>query len=729
MNRQANLDLSQPSLKHLQLELARIDILIRREVRRWRLANQAPADSFRGFYVSHEDAEALLNRAFATSWGQTATLPPAEAEMFEQARREAERRSRVFAEAARREGHLLRLAHLAQVFELDQFELDTLLICLAPTLDLRYEQLYGYLQDHVARRRPTVNLVMNLLGPPGPDRLPLMAHFSPEARLFKHQILKYVAEPGQPDPPLLSQTLALDQTIVAWLWGEYQPRPELGPQAAWLQPQPGLVDALLPETIRQNLADIQHQPVIVFHGPDRGGQEAAAKFIAAERKRSLLLIDLSAVVSEQFSPLPALRLALRDARLTGAIPGLFGWDACLDSQDKKTPSYLLAELSGYPDIVIVAGQEKWQSGGLEQDRLFSWQAFDIPDYNQRRTLWGYFLQAHGKGVGKTGEAKFNLPDTTQLADQFYLTTDQIRDAVATARDMAGQLEDPITLDHLYAAARSHSSARLANLAQKITPRYDWDDIILPDDQLKLLREIVNAVQSRSKVLEAWQVGKKLASSKGITMLFGGPPGTGKTMAAEVMAHNLGLDLYKIDLSTVVSKYIGETEKNLERIFKDAESSNAILFFDEADALFGKRSEVRDAHDRFANIEISYLLQRMESYEGVTILATNLRANLDEAFTRRLHYVVDFPLPDEADRYRIWQSLFPQTVPRYPDLDFKLMARRFKLTGGNIRNIIINAAYLAAADGDQVTMAHLLHSTTRELQKMGRIISEADIKLE
>jgi SpoVK/Ycf46/Vps4 family AAA+-type ATPase len=237
----------------------------------------------------------------------------------------------------------------------------------------------------------------------------------------------------------------------------------------------------------------------------------------------------------------------------------------------------------------------------------------------------------------------------------------------------------------------------------------------------MLSEIIMTVRQRPQVLEGWGVGQKLVSSRGVTVLFAGPPGTGKTMAAEIIAGELGLDLYKIDLSSIISKYIGETEKNLERIFSEASSSNAILFFDEADALFGKRSEVRDSHDRYANIEISYLLQRMEAYDGITILATNLRANLDEAFTRRLQFSVDFPFPEEEDRLRIWQALFPSGVPRAADIDFALLARRFKLAGGNIRNILVSAAYLAAADGGQVTMSHLLHGARRELQKMGKLL--------
>jgi SpoVK/Ycf46/Vps4 family AAA+-type ATPase len=335
-------------------------------------------------------------------------------------------------------------------------------------------------------------------------------------------------------------------------------------------------------------------------------------------------------------------------------------------------------------------------------------------------LWQYFLQQI---------AQVDSIDISGLAGQFSLTTSQIRDVVVSARDRALQQDTPLSEADLFMAARDHSNPRLAVLANKITPRYDWDDIILPTDQLAILQEIVATVRGRPLVLEQWGVGEKLASSKGITVLFAGPPGTGKTMAAEIIARELNLDLYKIDLSTIISKYIGETEKNLERIFQEAQSSNAILFFDEADAIFGKRSEVKDAHDRYANIEVSYLLQRMEAYDGVTILATNLRGNLDEAFTRRLHFSVDFPFPEPPERLQIWSTLFPPNVPCDSDLDFELLSRRFKLAGGSIRNIIVSAAYLAAADGGKVTMEHLLHGTRRELQKMGRLLNENNLSMD
>jgi SpoVK/Ycf46/Vps4 family AAA+-type ATPase len=283
----------------------------------------------------------------------------------------------------------------------------------------------------------------------------------------------------------------------------------------------------------------------------------------------------------------------------------------------------------------------------------------------------------------------------------------------------------VTLADLNAACRLQSSPKLAALAKKIEPHYAWADIVLPTDRLAQLREICDQVRFRARVHEDWGFGRKLALGKGLAVLFAGPSGTGKTMAAEIIAGELGLDLYKIDLALVVSKYIGETEKNLARIFAEAEASNAILFFDEADALFGKRGEVGDAHDRYANLEVAYLLQRIEEYEGITILATNLRKNMDDAFVRRMQFIVEFPFPSERDRLRIWEQVWPASLPRDPALDLAFMARRCEIAGGNIRNVALAAAFLAAADGGVVTNQHLARATRREYQKMGKVVGEGE----
>jgi ATP-dependent 26S proteasome regulatory subunit len=742
-------------LQHLQAELARIDIMIRREVRRWQQAGQDIADGFRGLHVSQAEVSMLLQQPLGASWGQIAALEPKESRAFDKAQTQVEQQVRSLADVAGRRDQPLRLERLAAAFGLDRFDLDTLLICLAPTLDLRYERLYAFLQDDVTRKRPRINLVLNLLGGlETAGRLPLLLRFADEAPLFKYRILERVPESGANHAPLLSQVLSVDPAIVAWLLGGYQPHADLGPLVRLSLPQDDRADVLLAggamrsNALLQSMADGDGggRPVVVFYGSDRTSQRAGGRLLAAQAGRPLLTVDLATATAAGVPQLHALRLALRDARLTGAIPFLTGWDACLSppgglpspsmgqgpgSSQAETPATgpvegsspppdLLAELCTFPDLVFIAGRTVWQAAGIDRDRTLLWLEFPTPAYPQRHALWLHFLAR---------ETALEAPEDlgiTELAGQFALTSGQIRDAVSSARDRAIQRGDALQSYDLLAAARAHSNPRLGILARKIEPRYTWGDIVLPDDQVALLHEIVDTVRRRPLVLDEWGVGRKLASSPGVTMLFSGDPGTGKTMAAEVMASELGLDLYKIDLSGVVSKYIGETEKNLERIFGEAQSSNAILFFDEADAIFGKRSEVKDAHDRYANIEISYLLQRMEAYEGVTMLATNLRANLDEAFTRRLQFAVDFPFPDEEYRLRIWRTLFPPDVPREPDLDFELLARRFKLAGGNIRNILVSAAYLAAADGGRLSMKHLLHGTRRELQKMGRLLNEQDL---
>jgi SpoVK/Ycf46/Vps4 family AAA+-type ATPase len=316
-----------------------------------------------------------------------------------------------------------------------------------------------------------------------------------------------------------------------------------------------------------------------------------------------------------------------------------------------------------------------------------------------------------------------------VAATFRLTAGQIRDAAATAGNLAAARAPAaprITEPDLRAGCRLQSNRGLAALAAQITPRYGWDDIVLPPGQLAQLREVHDQVRYRALVYETWGFDRKLALGKGLAVLFAGPPGTGKTMAADVLAHTLELDLYKVDLSAVVSKYVGETEKNLARIFAAGRTSNAILFFDEADALFGKRTQVRDAHDRYANVEVSYLLQQMEEYDGVIILATNLRKNVDEAFARRLAATMDFPVPGTAERRRIWAQVWPPETPRDPDLDLDLLAAQVEVTGGAIRNIAVAAAFLAAADGGVVTMPHLLHATRREYQKMGTVLTAAKL---
>jgi hypothetical protein len=708
------------SLQHLQAQLARIDILIQHELRRWQIAGQDPNDAYRGLYVSDKQADALMARAFTTHWGDSVMLDLTEDEAFNTARLSADEQVHELEKAAHDQHQKLLLEHISTAFNLDRFDQDAFLICLAPSLDLRYERLYGYLQDDIARKRPGISLILNLLCTPGSGRLINQAHFDAHAPLLKHHLLEFIAESGNARMPLLDRGLMVDETVTAWLLGRYEPGSELYGHVELTHPKPNEIHHLLAGQIFSDatLSDYASSlPILVFFGADTTAQAASAQLLAAHYKKSLLTINLNGAASEEIPLREIMRLALRDASLLGALPYITGIDEIL--QEGTLPLELLREIVAHPDLIIFSSKEAWQLKGLVRERLLYNLEFKFPSYTRRCDLWNHFLP----NLDCLDKVDFHL-----LSGQFRFDTGQIRDVAASARDLTLQLGRALTKEDLFSIARACSNPRLSGQARKIDSHYSWDDIILPQDQIAQLREIVAAVRERAQVLEVWGVGEKLATSSGVAILFAGPPGTGKTMSAEIIAGELGLDLYKIDLSTMVSKYVGETEKNLERVFTEAQNSSAILFFDEADALFGERSEVHDSHDRYANIEISYLLQRMEIYDGVTILATNLRANLDKAFLRRLQFAIDFPFPDEDDRLRIWQTLFPAKIPVAPDLDFSLLAHRFRLAGGNIRNIIVNAAYLAASDGMIVNMEHLFHGARRELQKMGRLIAEEDLKV-
>jgi SpoVK/Ycf46/Vps4 family AAA+-type ATPase len=362
-------------------------------------------------------------------------------------------------------------------------------------------------------------------------------------------------------------------------------------------------------------------------------------------------------------------------------------------------------------FTFLLGKERWRPLERPAGALLVEIVVPRADEAEQAELWRHRLGALA-----------TAPEASALAGEFRFTPGQIDHAMAAAADLAcwrGREEGRVEAEDLLDAARAQASPELGRLARRIELRAGWDDLVLPVDQVAQLRELCNQARYRAIVFGTWGFGRKLALGKGLSALFSGPPGTGKTLAASIVARDLGRELYKIDLSQVVSKYIGETEKNLDRIFVAAEDSSAVLFFDEADALFGKRSEVRDSHDRYANVEVSYLLQKMEEHEGIAILATNLRQHLDDAFARRLSCVVEFPFPDAADRERIWRASFPAAAPLGQDVDLARLAREVRLAGGNIKNISLAAAFVAAADGQVIRMDHLWHAAHREFAKLGR----------
>jgi SpoVK/Ycf46/Vps4 family AAA+-type ATPase len=338
-------------------------------------------------------------------------------------------------------------------------------------------------------------------------------------------------------------------------------------------------------------------------------------------------------------------------------------------------------------------------------------------FDQRRAAWTTSL------AGTPAAA-----DAARFADTFQFGAAIIRQTTRLAASSAA-LRKPSnpqpTADDVMEAGRSLTTPNLARFAMPLTPQYGWSDLVLPEDKMQQLRNVEARVRHRELVQRQWGFGKKLSRGKGLTVLFTGVSGAGKTMAAEVLAGALSLTLHQIDLSCVMSKYIGETEQHLSAIFREAESSQTLLFFDEAEALFGKRTEVKDAHDRYANIEVNYLLQRIEQYSGIVVLATNLHRNLDEAFLRRISEVIEFPMPDEPAREQIWRKHFPAAAPT-KDIDFPFLAKQFKLTGGNIRNVALAAAYTAAQENTDIGMAQIIPAVEAEFRKQGRLVMESDL---
>jgi ATP-dependent 26S proteasome regulatory subunit len=713
------------NLEHLLTELNRVDLKLRLQVLEAHSRDKFwNGDELRGLYVSEEEVSALTANGFTC---EQKDIPPASGNPSYQSLREelAQLEKQIDERKAGSlcQGTELRLEWLGDRFALTSLDKDILLLCLLPELDLKYERLFGYIQDDVTKRRPTVALALDLLCSSFADRLAERQSLSQHAPLIKYHYISLHDDTPEKNAPLLAKSLKLDDRIRDYLLGFDEIDTNLLLFVHRIAPQRRLEDIVLADNISARLVHLTDaykggtHLIYYFYGPEGTGKQSTAEALCHRLRTSLLVADVKLMLRVGLPFETITRLLCREAMLQDAIIYWKGFDTLLDDDFSLQLRTAMAEIEHYPGLVFLSGDRVWDARHSWQSRLFIPVEFPVPDYGQRQQLWLTFLD----GQAKAAETVIGV-----LASKFQLNGGQILEAASLARNLALWRDGgSATGDDLHRACRQVSNQKLIQLARKVKPRHIWADIVLPKDQLEQLRDICSYVKYHQLVYGEWGFERKLSLGKGLNVLFTGPSGTGKTMAAEIMAKELELDLYKVDLATVVSKYIGETEKNLDRIFKEAQNSNAILFFDEADAIFGKRSEVKDSHDRYANIEISYLLQKMEEYEGMVILATNLRKNLDEAFIRRTHFIVEFPSPEEEHRYRIWKNIFPGEAPLEDGVDFEFLARQFKVNGGNIKNIALNAAFLAADDGGMINMKHLIWATKRELQKMGRIHTEAD----
>lgn len=583
--------------------------------------------------------------------------------------------------------------YVCATFGLTPFERDVLLLAAGCELDAAFAASVARLHDDPAQRLPTLRLALAHLAGAAWDVL------TPDAALRRYALIELTATMSLVDAPYrvaervlhaLLDVEALDETLAGVLV-------EPGPAAPLTAANDAVVDALA--TAWPDGA--ASWPVLVLSGADGAAKRAIAAALAARRGLGLRRFEIAALSA---SPGERARLA----RLCEREAALLGFALFVELDDDVEPAERRAVLRWLDDLHVATVLCIRERARLQRRDVRNADV-ELPTPPEQRLLWKQLLGEHA--------AAFN-GQVERVVSHFVL------DAQSIARVANGVLSDTAPeLPSLWLSTRHDARSSLDALAERLPRRAGWDRLVLPAQQMHALREIVAQVRRRARVYETWGFARD-GRGLGISALFTGPSGTGKTLAAEVLASELELDAYRIDLSAVVSKYIGETEKNLRRIFDAAEAGGAVLLFDEADALFGKRSEVRDSHDRYANIEVSYLLSRMETYRGLAILTSNFKNAIDEAFLRRLRFVIEFPFPDPAQRAAIWQTVFPEEMPR-AELSLERLAQ-LNVTGGNIRNIALHAAFVAADESSAVGMPHLLRAARTEYMKLGRPLSEAEL---
>jgi len=653
--------------------LPRLDAAIEREIVRLRGRYQLSLDEFRGLYVSDEQVDALLRSVgFDARMGFSLPLVTVPG----------------------------RWSKLIADFALEPIEADLLLLVLASELDTRYPTLFAYLNDEASARQPTVDLAMRLFGSDWDQRERIRLRLQPSAPLRKSGLVV-----PAPNPPTHAQTgLSIAPLAACHLLGG-DAADAIGLKCIDATEAEDTEDVTAADMARW-LAQSQGAPTIVLAGRVGTGRRRYAAHVAALIGKPLALLPAGRIARRAED----LEDAILAARLSGSMLLLAG-----DGLAPEAHAANIAE-APLPIFVMVREPGAWERALSTSPNIT--RQFEIPPIERRRSVWRGALRSEGlQATPKAIDA---------VAGRFRLSAGAVRHAARDAR--IAQLQPcgerrAVHVDALMEAARRQCTLDLGHLASRVDARPGWDDLVLPGGVLQQLRDFAGASAERDRVYASWGMGSVgRACGRGVAALFSGASGTGKTMSAAVIARATGLDLWRIDLSSVVSKYIGETEKNLEKIFSGARDGDAILLFDEADALFGKRSEVRDAHDRYANVEVAYLLQRLEEHDGIAILASNFSRNIDLAFIRRLHYIVEFPLPDVRLRERLWRKAFARETPLGDGIDYVFLARQFSLAGGDIRSAALDAAFLAANDGGVVTMPHILRAVSRQMLKQGRLPS-------
>jgi len=602
---------------------------------------------------------------------------------------------------------------LASLFNLDEFEKQTLFVILAPEVEPGYGRIFAYLQDDLNKKFPTISLISSLLS----KNRHIFSYLSPDAPLRAFRLIQFIdTDDGT---PLLSQPIKIEESVRDFIFGHYRLDNRV---QAFCRLFPRLPEGEISAEERafaQKIAkgaDQKKRFLFHFHGNSTTEKKKKARQIASELGYGLLTVNTLAALKSGETFTDLMPLLYREAILSGTLLYFDNLDALLKNGDfaiYEAPFF--DSVDRFSWLTFFSSQRAWSPNDVLKEHIFFDSSFKKPEYDDSLALWEKYLKEIDPSLAEDAASK--------MARMLRFGEDEIAQTahLLKARQFSGE---PIDVKTVYEICRKRVSDELNHLAQPIKSDNTLHDIVLPKEQTDQLKNLISHYNHQRQVFETWGF-KKFFQSQGIGVLFTGPPGTGKTMAASILANEMGLDLYRIELSQIVSKYVGETEKNLSKIFEAAEGSGVMLFFDEADAVFGKRTEVKDAHDRYANIEVSYLLQRIEEYDGPVILATNYKRNIDDAFVRRLRFIVEFPFPDEAMREMIWRKVFPAKAPLQKDIDFAFLAKNFRLSGANIRNIALFSAFYAAEKRGSITMKQIIMSIKKELQKSGKTYKPSD----
>jgi len=613
-----------------------------------------------------------------------------------------------------------RLAVLAAGLGLSELELRIVAASMAPEHDGDLERAYAFAWDDFTRKRPDAGFLIELIGGDDPhDRAKVRSALAPDGALRRLRVLLIgVASDADSTPPARRATRLADR-VIGYLQGDDGLDPSLDGLVSL--PGPAAIDELvaapaLIEVSRRALAPSGGVPArVLIHGGPGIGKTLLVRALATETGRPVVRVDVAELLRAPDRLDERLARVAREAGLRRAVTLLHGGDA-LDDLPPAITERLAELIRRAPGPVVMSshGRPAWLSPAISE---LVEVAMPSPNLRERVELWRRGL------AGAGGLELVRDEDLREVASRFALGGASLRRAAERAVSQARlRNATSLSLAELGESARLMLQHRLGTVARRIEPGFSWDDLVLPEDTRETIRELVSFSKYRSPLLEEWGWAKKLPYGRGVSAILAGPPGTGKTMVAQLLAKELGYDLYLIELAQVVNKYVGETEKNLTRVFDEAEHSHAILFFDEADALFAKRTEVKSSNDRYANLEVNYLLQRMETYSGVTLLATNLEQGIDEAFKRRVRFTIAFELPEPPVREALWRSMFPPETKVADDVDWARLAARFEMSGGYIKKAALRAAARAMARGltTVITNADLDLAAQLEYREMGRV---------